>query len=425
MRFKTQFLRNADISKRMTKFSGLFVLFTSLAVFANDPASDVSVASPLAEMAPFFKIGASQPIWDGSANEKLRPIKKLVESRTEIDSLETFIESYRSKGLLKKAALAQNQMGMRYLTLAQNGNVENKAAHLQSAEKAFSKASEFFNPTSMPIDWARVQKNLAITLQDQAQTLDQNDKRNVELLTKSIAIYHSVIDVYKANGDMRNTAMAQMYLATALQDRARIADDKASMAAADKALVIYQQVISALTKYGCPQDRDVAMENYANMLVYRAKKEGDPTEMLQLAVDTYRLLLKNRKRGQDPQAWAHIQANLGRALYELANSGNNPAKNERLAESMAAFYESLKIYTQVLPQQHARSQVGLGFTLFEISQTLPKDKKDWFFIEALVNIVEGSTALTGNPKLITDGENIIKQLQKTREPQQGDSKSLL
>ena len=38
----------------MTKFSGLFLLFTSLAVFANDPASDVSVASPLAEMAPFF-----------------------------------------------------------------------------------------------------------------------------------------------------------------------------------------------------------------------------------------------------------------------------------------------------------------------------------------------------------------------------------
>ena len=350
----------------------------------------------------------------------------MVESRTEIDSLETFIESYLSKGLLKKAALAQNQLGMRHLTLAQNGNVENKAAHLQAAEKAFSKASEFFNPTSMPIDWARVQKNLAITLQDQAQTLDQNDKHNVELLAKSIAIYHSVIDVYKANGDMRNTAMAQMYLATALQDRARIADDKASMDAADKALEIYQQVISALTKYGCPQDRDVAMENYANMLVYRAKKEGDPTEMLKLAVDTYRLLLKNRKRGQDPQAWAHIQANLGRALYELANSGNNPAKNERLAESMAAFYESLKIYTpDVLPQQHARSQVGLGFTLFEISQTLPKDKKDWFFIEALVNIVEGSTALTGNPKLITDGENIIKQLQKTREPQQGDSKSLL
>ena len=56
---------------------------------------------------------------------------------------------------------------MRHLTLAQNGNVENKAAHLQAAEKAFSKASGFFNPTSMPIDWARVQKNLAITLQDQ------------------------------------------------------------------------------------------------------------------------------------------------------------------------------------------------------------------------------------------------------------------
>ena len=102
MRFKTQFLRNSDISKRMAKFSGLFLLFTSLAVFANDPASDVSVASPLAEMAPFFKIGASQPIWDGSANEKLRPIKKLVVSRTEIDSLMRLSSPIEARASLKK-----------------------------------------------------------------------------------------------------------------------------------------------------------------------------------------------------------------------------------------------------------------------------------------------------------------------------------
>ena len=102
MRFKTQFLRNSDISKRMTKFSGLFLLFTSLAVFANDPASDVSVASTLAEMALFFKIGASQPIWDGSANEKLRPIKKLVVSRTEIDSLMRLSSPIEASASLKK-----------------------------------------------------------------------------------------------------------------------------------------------------------------------------------------------------------------------------------------------------------------------------------------------------------------------------------
>ena len=139
--------------------------------------------------------------------------------------------------------------------------------------------------------------------------------------------------------------------------------------------------------------RKSAENNLANIIYFRARlcDNTAKVEMLQMAIDTYRAILKKQSRTTDVELYAYNQVNLAGALRELAICVEPTQKRERLIEALKCFAIALEIFTpEAFPQRAARAQIGLGLTHFELSQdeTLSQDKRDWFFKESLLNLFE-------------------------------------
>jgi tetratricopeptide (TPR) repeat protein len=70
------------------------------------------------------------------------------------------------------------------------------------------------------------------------------------------------------------------------------------------------------------------------------------------------------EREREPELWAAVQVDLGRASQEIGSHTEGPAVTKNLAQAVAAYRSALQVYTrQQLPQQWAMTQNNLGTVL--------------------------------------------------------------
>jgi tetratricopeptide (TPR) repeat protein len=229
---------------------------------------------------------------------------------------------------------------------------------------------------------------------------------------------------------MEYADMAQMEFATALQDEAAIATDpKEASELADRACGIYQEILRTLKSGKDHRLRKSAENNLANIIYFRARlcDNTAKVEMLQMAIDAYRAILKKQSRTTDVELYAYNQVNLAAALREQAICGELTQKHERLMGALKSFAIALEVFTpEAFPQRAARAQIGLGLTQFELSQdeTLSQDKRDWFFKESLMNLFEATTQGSQDAEFIKNGREAIKMLQEVTIPEPNKANDL-
>jgi hypothetical protein len=361
-------------------------------------------------------------IWEGSANQKNAAGTK-AELQARLDSYAKAIDSYKKRGLLKRCAIAQTEFAWAQFLRVQTCSIQERDDFLARAETALREALTFFTPESMPKEWAEARSKLGNVFQAQAafSNLDQ-DKRRL-LLKEASTAYEEARAAYKSIGSMEYADMAQMEFASALQDEAAIATDPTEASElADKACGIYQEILRKLKSGKDHWLRKSAENNLANIIYFRARLFDNTAkvEMLQMAIDTYRAILKKQSRTTDVELYAYNQVNLAAALREQAISGESSLKRERLMEALKCFTLALEVFTpESFPQRAARAQIGLGLTQFELSQdeTLSQNKRDWFFKKSLMNLFEGTTQRNQDAEFIKNGREAIKMLQEVTIPE--------
>ena len=84
------------------------------------------------------------------------------------------------------------------------------------------------------------------------------------------------------------------------------------------------------------------------------------------ALDSYQKALSFVEREQQPELWAEVQVDVGRASQELGGRTRGPAIHQYLAQAVAAYRAALEVYTrEQLPQHWATTQNNLGSALQE------------------------------------------------------------
>ena len=368
-------------------------------------------------------------IWEGSANQRNAAGNK-TELQARLDSYTKAIDSYKKRGLFKKCAIAQTEFAWAQFLRAQTCSIQERDDFLAQAEAALREALTFFTPESMPKEWAEARSKLGNVFQAQAafSNLDQ-DKRRL-LLKEASTAYEEARAVFKSIGSIKYADMAQMEFASALQDEAAIATDPTEASElADRACSIYQEILRTLKSGKDHWLRKSAENNLANIIYFRARlcDNTAKVEMLQMAIDAYRAILKKQSRTTDVELYAYNQVNLAGALREQAICGEPTQKRERLIEALKCFAVALEIFTpEAFPQRAARAQIGLGLTQFELSQdeTLSQDKRDWFFKESLLNLFEGTTQRSQDAEFIKNGREVIKMLQEVTIPEPNKANDL-
>ncbi|MBD2425575.1 CHAT domain-containing protein [Phormidium sp. FACHB-1136] len=202
--------------------------------------------------------------------------------------------------------------------------------NLELGIAAYTQALKVMTQATMPMDWATIMNNLAITYRNRIR----GDK--AENIEEAITAYQQSLMVRTPTAmpvewaeTMHNLATAHLY---------RIRGDKAENI--EEAITAYQQSLTVRTQSAMPVEWSETMMNLANAYYYRIR--GDKAENIEEAIVAYQQSLTVRTPTAMPVEWATTMMNLANAYYSRIRGD----KAENIEEAIVAYQQSLTVKTQ-------------------------------------------------------------------------------
>ena len=220
-----------------------------------------------------------------------------------------------------------------------------QTTNLEQGIAAFELALEVMTREAMPVDWAGIQRQLAITY---AERIRGDRAANLE---QAIATHKSVQEVMTREAMPVDWARAQMNLANAYIER--IQGDRATNL--EWAIAAHESVLEIMTREAMPVDWAIAQSNLAHAYLERIR--GDHAANQEQAIDALKSALEIITREAMPWEWARVQMNLAVA-YRQRIQGDHAAN---LEQAIAAFEAVLEVRTrETMPVKWARAQTNLA-----------------------------------------------------------------
>ncbi len=237
---------------------------------------------------------------------------------------------------------------------------------LSRAVAAYRSVLEVYTRQNLPYEWARTQNNLGIALYEKG--LRSNVDEAMRLLSEAVESSIYALEVRTRQDLPEEWAITQNNLGLILVEQGkRSSEDEAKRQFAE-AIKIYLSTLEVLTRQATPQLWAKVQYNLGNALYEESirSSKDEAIRLLDQASSAFRFALEVRTRHDMPQDWAITQNNLGAALFLQAKRSSGAESNQLLVEVVEAFRSSLEVYTrQDLPYEWARTQINLGLALYQ------------------------------------------------------------
>jgi tetratricopeptide (TPR) repeat protein len=210
------------------------------------------------------------------------------------------------------------------------GHQSEQNAPLQEAVEAYRAALQEYTRKRMPLQWARTQNNLGITLARLAR-LDERESGTARL-EEAVAAFRAALQEYTRKRMPLQWAWTQTNLGTALST---LGDQSGQNAPLQEAVEAFRAALQEYTRKRMPLDWAMTQNNLGITLARLARldERESGTARLEEAVAAFRAALEELPRERVPLDWAATQTNLGTALGRL---GNQSGQNAPLQEAVEA-----------------------------------------------------------------------------------------
>jgi tetratricopeptide (TPR) repeat protein len=315
-------------------FSPLVNLRQMLDIFSNDPDAA-------------FDIG------NEASNRGLVDIQKAAFMKVAIDAYGKTLTVWTFDNNPEQYAMTQNNLGIAYGKLAE---VEETAENCRAAITAFQEALSVRTVDRFPIQYANTQNNLGNAY---AMLPEEQDKAaNCRL---AISAYREALKVRTLFRFPMDYALTQNNLGAAYQALAEVEEGENKADSCKRAMTAFQEVLKVYNPDVFAKEYAMTQNNFGNAYKTLADAEKEVEKKAanhKLAIEAYHKTLKVYSLDHFPIDYAMAEYNLGKAYRSLAEL-EEKAKNCRLA--IAAFQEALKVRSfDQFPILYAKTQIGLG-----------------------------------------------------------------
>lgn len=164
-----------------------------------------------------------------------------------------------------------------------------------------------------PLDWARAQNELGITL----SLLGWREDDPV-LQREAIAAYQEAAGAYGRGGGLVEAAAIWNNLGNAMHALGRQTRDPVPLSEAAR---FYERALEVRTYEASPYDWAVTMNGLGNTEITIGHHEANPavaSGVYRRAMERFQLILSRMAKNDGPELWATANTNLGRAAYQRA-----------------------------------------------------------------------------------------------------------
>lgn len=261
-------------------------------------------------------------------------------------------------------ARVQRNLALALQVLGSRVGGESGRTLLAEAAKASCSALRVFTEEAYPVDWAKTQQNLAITLEVQGSRVVGNN--GLALLAEAVAAFRAALRVRTEAEHPADWAMTQQNLAVTLTAQGgRVGGDVGEVLLA-QAVDACRAALRVRTKELNPVQWAMTQQNLANSLTAQAGRLGAERgqTLLAEAVVAYREALQVFTEAVHPVDWAFIQQNLAVVLVAQGDRVGGVTGHALLEQAVEAYRAILRIFTETAhPADWAMTQQNLAIAL--------------------------------------------------------------
>jgi tetratricopeptide (TPR) repeat protein len=235
---------------------------------------------------------------------------------------------------------------------------------LPRAATNYRAALEVYTRDAMPIEWATMWTNLALTLQMQGERTGKAE--GLTLLEQSVAGYHAALEVFTREAMPAQWAMIQNNLANTLSLQGERTEGAAGLALLTQGAERYRLALKVRIREAMPAEWANTQNNLANTRqTLGLRTDGlEGLALLRQSEEGYRAALEVRTREAMPVQWAMTQNNLANTLRALGGRIGAADGLDLLGHSAAGYRLALKVLTQeAMPVHWAGTQENLSICL--------------------------------------------------------------
>jgi tetratricopeptide (TPR) repeat protein len=256
--------------------------------------------------------------------------------------------------------------------------------NLQMAVSAFEDAISLFKPQRHPIEHARAQNGLGISLLRLSETVGtaggeavlsgREGEEKVQNLKRAISAFEAALKIYAAEGRWQEEAQTENNIGDAYLLLSKIEGPEAAEDLR-KAIDAYEAALQFRTAEAHPEDRAETQTSLGRAWMALAElEEGEMREAhLEKAVINLKAALEVRTLDSHPLERAETQTLLGQALVlgsepQLSGAEILSSDREGLKKAIEAYEEALSVRTRKAhPEEYAETKTLLGRALVILS----------------------------------------------------------
>lgn len=254
-------------------------------------------------------------------------------------------------------------------TLGALGYLEENPDLLREAATAYYTAASGSARSQFPREWGELQQRLAITLRTVGwQLRDRGQPEDGNLLLKSaLESFERALEVRTRDHWPLEWAATRMEVGQTLSDLGI----QGGIRPLEEAVEAYNSVLKERTRHRVTLDwaetqhrLGIALRTLGVRLA-ETGRQSEGSDRLREALKALKLTLSVRTQNRWPSGWAYLQADIGRASYELGKlDGPGP-----LQEAVEAYELSLRERSRTeVPVLWADTQAGLGAAFWELGK---------------------------------------------------------